>query len=143
VAAAAAAPPAAPAAAVDPALAARLAECVRALAADGQPLPLLVMPGGDLPRAPERLERGRQRLAAFRAAAEAAEVPWLIDAWSAFGADPLGDRRMVNGFANHVLGAGHLNPDGHALLAAILAREVPLLLEAARAGPRQVAGVAP
>ncbi len=147
VAAAAPAPvPAAPedlaVAAADGPLVARTAECVRALAGIG-PLALLVMPGGDLPRAPERLERGRQRLALYRAVAEAAEVPWLIDAWSAFGADPLGDRRMVNGFANHVLGAGHLNPAGHALLVEILAREVPPLLEAARGGGRRhVAGVA-
>jgi len=127
--------------AAEGALVARMAECVRTLA-EGQPVALLVLPGGDLPRSPERLELGRHRLALYRAVAAAAGVPWVLDAWSAFGSDPLGDRRLVNGFANHILGAGHLNPAGHALLAGILAREVPALLDMARE-PRQVAGVRP
>ena len=65
-----------------------------------------------------------RRYRLIREAAERAGVP-VVDAWAAFGADPLGDGRLVNGFPNAVLGRGHLNALGHARLAEVLARAVP------------------
>ena len=126
----------------DTALTEQLAWCLDALAAR-RPLAVVLMPNGELPVTEKRLAHDRDRLGFYRAAAERAGVP-VLDAWAAFGADPLGDGRLVNGFPNGVLGRGHLNALGHTRLSEVLARGVPDLFPALwpvpeESGP-QVAG---
>lgn len=128
-------PPAEPVWAADTALVEQLAWCLAALAAR-RPLAVVLLPNGELPVTEKRLAHDRDRLGFYRAAAERAGVP-VVDAWAAFGADPLGDGRLVNGFPNAVLGRGHLNALGHARLAEVLARGVPEALPALWPAPEE------
>lgn len=128
-------PPAEPVWSTDAALTEQLAWCLSALAAR-LPLAVVLMPNGEPPLTEKRLAHDRDRLQFFRAAAGRAGVQ-AVDAWAAFGADPFGDGRLVNGFPNAVLGRGHLNEHGHARLAEVLARAVPGALPALWPAPEE------
>lgn len=127
--------PAEPVWSTDTALAEQLAWCLAALAAR-RPLAVVLMPNGELPVTEKRLAHDRDRLLFYRGAAERVGVP-VVDAWAAFGTDPFGDGRLVNGFQNAVLGRGHLNALGHARLAEVLARGVPGALPALWPAPEE------
>ena len=107
---------------VKPGMASRLVECLVVLAT-GRPTAVALLPNSDLPATEGRRASDRELLQVYRRAAERARLP-VIDAWAEFGADPLGDGRLVNGFPNAVLGRGHLNALGHARLAEVLAQRV-------------------
>jgi lysophospholipase L1-like esterase len=105
---------------VKPGMVSQLAACLHVLA-EGRPTAVALLPNSDLPVTERRRASDRELLRVYRQAAQRAGLP-VIDAWTAFGADPFGDGRLVNGFPNAVLGRGHLNALGHARLAEVLAQ---------------------
>jgi lysophospholipase L1-like esterase len=131
----------APADAADPGLEARLVSCLRRIAAR-QPMIVAILPDGRRPLTAASQAAGRDRVALYTRAAREAGAVAVIDAWSAFGPDPLGDGRMVNGFPNSTLGKGHFNPLGHARLAEVLAEGLAPLLPAAERVPQVAQGMA-
>lgn len=122
----------------DGALAAMLAECISAVT-DSAPAAVVLLPGNADPAPTNRVEHQalERRLRILHEAVARSGATTVIDARAELGEDPLGDGRLIRGFPNNVLGDGHLNALGHAVLAGRLAAELRPALGGER---REIAG---